>query len=284
MSTPCTFYMKGLTSIKSCATAGRTAPGGGYFHERRLSWICWPVARKFQGHWRRNCTKDLILLVGAAKPKRGKSAASRIRPTDFPRAAWRSQGEDRTEIDGPPEWDGTRRGTALFIVHIFLNKIRVLCLFAGWGLPQAGGHCFFRGRRAAARPRRSGMLTSCASPAPGGGGGREGERGRPPGGSGESRTEGQGQRRRGQSGATPPPRRRRGRRNAHDPQRPKGRRGGDPQRRAATCAAKGGGEPAARGGGTGPPRPPRSGPRAAPTGRGRAIADPRRGPPMRPPY
>lgn len=204
MSTPCTFYMKGLTSIKSCATAGRTAPGGGYFHERRLSWICWPVARKFQGHWRRNCTKDLILLVGAAKPKRGKSAASRIRPTDFPRAAWRSQGEDRTEIYGPPEWDGTRRGTALFIVHIFLNKIRVLCLFAGWGLPQAGGHCFFRGRRAAARPRRSGMLTSCASPAPGGGGGREGERGRPPGGSGESRTEGQGQRRRGQSGATPP--------------------------------------------------------------------------------
>jgi hypothetical protein len=75
-----------------------------------------------------------------------------------------------------------------------LNKIRVLCLFAGWGSHGRGGTCFFSVGRAARPPsRRCVGINLLRSPAPGGGGGREGEGGgRPTGGSGSGRRTGRG--------------------------------------------------------------------------------------------
>lgn len=82
---------------------------------------------------------------------------------------------DRTEIF-PTASNSTRR-VEVFSREIFLNKMGVLCLPAGVWVPRAGRRFFFRFRaagRSFLRPRRCGPSTSCASPAPSGGGGREG--------------------------------------------------------------------------------------------------------------
>ena len=84
---PLHLFMKGLTPLKSCATVGRTAPAALSFRKgatRADAGACGP---KMLGHWLRNCTKGLILLAAAAKPKHGKDAACGDAWTAFPCAA-----------------------------------------------------------------------------------------------------------------------------------------------------------------------------------------------------
>ena len=112
-----------------------------------------------------------------------------------------------------------------------LNKIRVLCLFAGWGSHGRGGTCFFSVGRAARPPsRRCVGINLLRSPAPGGGGGREGEGGEAHGRKRQRKENRPGQRELRWNGRSPnppaePPARRS---TAGIPPDPRGRRGEDP--------------------------------------------------------
>ena len=74
------------------------------------------------------------------------------------------------------------QGRRILRVDTKLNKIRVLCLFAGGRSHRRGGFFVRWGRRAPPVPAAAGV-NLLRSPAPGGGGGREGEGARAAGGS-----------------------------------------------------------------------------------------------------
>lgn len=170
---------------------------------------------------------------------------------------------DGTSGRGPDRNQGRKKGAdpegrALFVGPAFLNKIRVLCLFAGGRSHRRGGFFARWGRRAPPVPAAAGV-NLLRFPRP--------RRGR---GTGGGRGEGCGRKRRGKKDqaadrhgaeqARAPTRRRRGRRSTAPEERPKGRRGGNGGPRPPVWAL------ARQGGLQGLPRPPRSGPRAAPPG------------------
>ena len=157
---------------------------------------------------------------------------------------------DGTSGRGPDRNQGRKKGAdpegrALFVGPVFLNKIRVLCLFAGGRSHRRGGFFVRWGRRAPPVPAAAGV-NLLRFPRP--------RRGR---GTGGGRGEGCGRKRRGKKDqaadrpgaeqARAPTRRRRGRRSTAPEERPKGRRGGNggprppcgrwPDRGAAGAAA-----------------------------------------------
>lgn len=213
---------------------------------------------KMRGHRLRNCTKDLILLAHSGEAQARKRRGLRRCLDGFSaRSLTGRQGEGRTETrDGKK---GTApKGRALFVGPVFLNKIRVLCLFAGGRSHRRGGFFVRWGRRAPPVPAAAGV-NLLRFPRP--------RRGR---GTGGGRGEGCGRKRRGKKDqaadrhgaekARAPTRRRRGRRSTAPEERPKGRRGGNGGPRPPRVGA------GPTGGLQGLPRPPRSGPRAAPPG------------------
>ena len=169
---------------------------------------------------------------------------------------------DGTSGRGPDRNQGRKKGAdpegrALFVGPVFLNKIRVLCLFAGGRSHRRGGFFVRWGRRAPPVPAAAGV-NLLRFPRP--------RRGR---GTGGGRGEGCGRKRQGKKDqaadrpgaeqARAPTRRRRGRRSTAPEERPKGRRGGNGGPRPLWGAGPTGGRQR-------PPQAPRSGPRAAPPG------------------
>lgn len=231
---------------------------------------------KMRGHRLRNCTKDLILLAHSGEAQARKRRGLRRCLDGFSaRSLTGRQGEGRTETR-----DGKRgtapKGRALFVGPVFLNKIRVLCLFAGGRSHRRGGFFARWGRRAPPVPAAAGV-NLLRFPRP--------RRGR---GTGGGRGEGCGRKRRGKKDqaadrhgaeqARAPTRRRRGRRSTAPEERPKGRRGGNggPRPPVWALARQGGCRGCSERPGAARERPRR--------GRGQAAADPRqrRGLPMRP--
>lgn len=187
---------------------------------------------------------------------------------------------DGTSGRGPDRNQGRKKGTApkgwgLFVGPVFLNKIRVLCLFAGGRSHRRGGFFVRWGRRAPPVPAAAGVNLLCF-PRP--------RRGR---GTGGGRGEGCGRKRRGKKGqaadrpgaeqARAPTRRRRGRRSTAPRNGPRAAEGGMAGR--APCGAL-----ARQGGGRGCRKRPGAARERPRRGRGQATADPRlrRGLPMRP--
>lgn len=158
---------------------------------------------------------------------------------------------DGTSGRGPDRNQGRKKGAdpegrALFVGPVFLNKIRVLCLFAGGRSHRRGGFFVRWGRRAPPVPAAAGV-NLLRFPRP--------RRGRGTGG---------GRRTRQQTGTA---------RNRREPPRAGGGAAGAPPPRNGPRAAEGGMAGRAPRVGAGPtgglqglPRPPRSGPRAAPPG------------------
>lgn len=228
-----------------------------------------------QGHWPRNCTKDPY-FVG---PQRRSPSAEKTRLAAMLGRLFRAQ-PDGTSGRGPDRNQGRRKGAdpegmALFVGPVFLNKIRLLCLFAGGGSHRRGGFFVRWGRGAPPVPAAAGV-NLLRSPAPGGGGGREGEGARAAGGSARGR------RTRQRTGPA---------RNRPEPPRAGGGAAGAPPPRNGPRAAEGGmagrapcGALARQGGGRGRRKRPGAARERPRRGRGQAAADPRqrRGLPMRP--
>lgn len=179
---------------------------------------------KMRGHRLRNCTKDLILLAHSGEAQaRKRRGLGRCLDGFSARSLTGRQGEGRTETrDGKK---GTApKGRALFVGPVFLNKIRVLCLFAGGRSHRRGGFFVRWGRRAPPVPAAAGV-NLLRFPRP--------RRGR---GTGGGRGEGCGRKRRGKKDqaadrhgaeqARAPTRRRRGRRSTAPRNGPRAAEGG----------------------------------------------------------